>query len=129
MAIVAFVQQNGAEAQSDLEKAMKLNPSDPFNYVLLGSLRNDEYQRAAQSHKGMPDGPAKEEMFKKATGLMDQIIDTYAHAVALSEGKPGYEKLHDQVLQDLTAYYKYRHQNSTEGLQQLIDKYKSLAKP
>jgi tetratricopeptide (TPR) repeat protein len=129
MAIIAFVQQNTAEAQSNLEKAIKLNPSDPFNYVLLGSLTNEEYQRIAQTHKSMPDGKSKDDMFKKATELLDKVIDTYAHAVALSEGKSGYEQLHSQVLQDLTAYYKYRHNSSTEGLQQLIDKYKMPAKP
>ena len=129
MAIIALLQQNTAESQSNLEKAMKLNPSDPFNYVLLGSITNDEYQRVAQSHKGMSDGKSKDDMFKKATELLDKVIDTYAHAVALSEGKSGYEQLHSQVLQDLTAYYKYRHNNSTEGLQQLIDKYKMPAKP
>jgi menaquinone-dependent protoporphyrinogen IX oxidase len=129
MAIIALLQQNAAESQSNVEKAIKLNPSDPFNYVLLGSLTNDEYQRVAQSHKGMPDGKAKDDMFKKATELLDKVIDSYAHAVALSEGKSGYEKLHSQVLEDLTAYYKYRHNNSTEGLQQLIDKYKMPAKP
>jgi tetratricopeptide (TPR) repeat protein len=129
MAIIALLQQNAAESQNNLEKAMKLNPSDPFNYVLLGSLTNDEYQRVAQTHKNMPDGKAKDDMFKKATELLDKVIDTYAHAVALSEGKSGYEKLHSQVLEDLTAYYKYRHNSSTEGLQQLIDKYKMPAKP
>jgi len=29
-----------------------------------------------------------------------------------------------QLTTDLTDYYKFRHNNSTEGLQQLIDKYK-----
>ena len=129
MAIIALVQQNAAEAQSSLEKAIKLNPSDPFNYALLGSVTNDEYQRIAQTHKNMPDGKSKDDMFKKATELIDKVIDIYAHAAALSEAKPGYEQLHTQVLQDLTAYYKYRHNSSTEGLQQLIEKYKMPAKP
>ena len=30
-------------------------------------------------------------------------------------------------MQPLTAYYKYRHNGSTDGMQQLIDKYKKPA--
>jgi len=29
------------------------------------------------------------------------------------------------MMADLTSYYKYRHNNSVEGMQQLIDKYKT----
>jgi hypothetical protein len=32
-------------------------------------------------------------------------------------------------LQAVTPYYKIRHNGSTEGLHQLIDKYKTPAKP
>jgi hypothetical protein len=42
----------------------------------------------------------------------------------LSKGKPLYQQLHDQILQDLQSYYAYRHGGSTDGMQQLIDKYK-----
>jgi len=55
---------------------------------------------------------------------MDEVIEFFAHAVGLSEGKAAYQQLHDQILQDLQAYYKYRHGGSIDGLQQLIDKYK-----
>jgi hypothetical protein len=47
----------------------------------------------------------------------------YAQAVAMSEGKTGFEQMHEQLLASLTGYYKYR-KGSTDGMQQLIDKYK-----
>lgn len=124
MAIISLMQQDLSDAQGKLEKAVKLNPADPFNYVLLASIVNDDYQKTAEAYKKMVDGKAKDDMRAKVTQLMDKVIDLYAHAVALSEGKAGYEKLHDQSLEDMTPYYKYRHQNSTEGLQKLIDGYK-----
>jgi len=124
MAIISLMQQNPTEAQGRLEKAVKLNASDPFNYMLLGSIANDDYQKTAQTYKGMPDGKVKDEMLQKINGLLDKVIDHYAHAVGLSEGKPAYQQFHDQILQDLTSYYRYRHNNSTEGLQKLIDGYK-----
>ena len=53
----------------------------------------------------------------------------YARAIALSEGNAALAAVRQQYLQDLEAYYKYRHNNSTEGMQQLIDKYKVTPKP
>ncbi|MGH9425663.1 MAG: hypothetical protein ACRD2L_05070, partial [Terriglobia bacterium] len=70
-----------------------------------------------------------EETLKRATELMDQAIDLYARALAASAGKPEHKPLQDQILQAITPYYKYRHNGSTDGLQQLIDKYKTSASP
>jgi hypothetical protein len=129
MAVISLMDHNATDAQANLGKAMKLNPSDPFNYVLSAGVVNDEYQRTAQTYKTMPESKAKTDMLQRATDLLDNVIDLQAHAVALSEGRPEYQKLHDQELSDLTIYFKYRHHNATDGLQQLIDKYKPAAKP
>ena len=128
-AILALMTGNSAEAKSRLEKAVTLDPAEAFNYVLLGSIANDEYQKLAEIQKSMPSGPQKTEALKRATEMMDKVIDFYAHGVAASEGKPEYKQIHDQLLQDLTPYYKYRHNQSTDGLQELIDKYKTPPKP
>ncbi len=129
MGILAMVGGNLSEAKIRLERSVALDPSEPFNYVLLGSMLNDEYQQLAQSHKSMPEGKQKEETLKKATDVLDRVIDLFARAVGASQGRQEYQQLHIQILQDLTPYYKYRHNGSTEGLQQLIDKYKPAAKP
>ena len=66
----------------------------------------------------------KDSVLKQALAKMDEVVDMFAHAVGLSEGDAASQVLHDQTLQDLQAYYKYRHGGSADGLQQLIDKYK-----
>lgn len=124
VAIVSLMERKPAEAQGNLEKAAKLNPGDPYNHMLLGSIANDEYQTLAETYKNMPAGKAQAETLQKINVLLDQVIDHYAHGVALSEGKPLYQQFHDQLLQDLTSYYRYRHNNSSDGLQKLIDGYK-----
>lgn len=129
MGVIALISGNRAEAKTRLEKALALDPAEPFSHVLIGSMVNEEYQQLAQTHMSMPESKMKEDTLKKATELLDKVIDIYAHAVAAAEGKPEYQQIREQVLQDLTAYYKFRNKQSTEGLQQLIDKYKTPAKP
>jgi tetratricopeptide (TPR) repeat protein len=122
--LLALMTNNKAEAKAKLDKALALNPNDPFTFVLLGTMVEADYEKFAEQHKAQSPGPLKDELLNQAHGKMDEIIDLYAHAVALSEGKPEYKNLHDQILEALQTYYKYRHKGSTDGLQQLTDKYK-----
>ena len=124
MAIISLMEQNPTDAQAKIEKSATLNPADPFNHALLGSIVNDEYQKLANTYKNMPDGKSKDDMLVKANAMLDKVIDYYARGIALSEGKPQYQQFHDQLLQDLAPYYRYRHNGSTDGLQQLIDSFK-----
>lgn len=117
-----------ADARPRLEKAIQLNPTEPTAYVFLGGLIDDEYRTVAESYQLMKEGPEKNAALKKATELMDQVIDHYAHALGLASGRPEYKTLYDQVLESITPYYRYRYK-STAGLQPLIDKYKTPAKP
>jgi tetratricopeptide (TPR) repeat protein len=119
--------REGAKAR--LAKAAELAPTDAFNYLLLAGILNDEYQDAAKRYQSMPSGPPKDEELKKILAFLDQVIDAYAHTIALAEGNERLAPVRQQYLQDLEAYYKYRHNNSTTGMQQLIDKYKVPAKP
>lgn len=123
LGLVSFLSGNKADAKVKLEKAASLNATDPVTFMLLGSMVNEEYQQLAEKHKTMSAGPVKDDTLKEAHAKMDQVIEAFARAVALSEGNPQYQRLHDQLKQDLTAYYKYR-KGTTDGLQQLIDKYK-----
>jgi tetratricopeptide (TPR) repeat protein len=129
MGILSLVTGKPAEAKTRFEKAAALNPAEPTSYALLGNVFEDEYQQLAQAHRTMPEGKQKEETLKRATELMDKVIDLYARFLGASAGKPEHKQLQDQILQAITPYYKYRHNGSTDGLQQLIDKYKAPAKP
>jgi hypothetical protein len=124
MGILELVKGNSAGAKTRLAKASELAPADPFNYLLLSGMLNDEYQNEAQQYRAMPNGPPKDEELKKVLALLDQVIDSYAHLIALAEGNERLAAVRQQYLQDLESYYKYRHNGSTEGMKQLIDKYK-----
>jgi len=125
LGIISYLTQNKADARVKLDKAVSLKSTDPVTYMLLGGMIDEEYQELAKKYQSMSGGPLKEETLKEAHAKLDQAIELYAQAVALSSGQPAYQQLHDQLRQNLESYYKYRHNNSTIGLQELIDKYKN----
>lgn len=124
--LVSLVSGNTSDALAKLQKAVGLNPSDPVTHYLMGTVRNEEYVKLATQIKTMSAEAQKKEI-PKVNALLDEIIDHYAHTVALAEGMKEHEQLRAQVVNDMTSYYKYRHNGSTDGLQQLIDKYKKPA--
>jgi len=129
MGIIEMVKGDRAATQARLTKATELDPKDPFNYLLLSGTLNDDYQESAKRFQAMPEGPAKTAELQKILASLDRVIDSYAHFIALSEGVARFDSVRQQEMHDLENYYKYRHNNSTAGLQQLIDKYKTPAKP
>jgi hypothetical protein len=124
VAMLAQAAGDKADAKAKLTTAIGMNPRDPINYVLLSEIANGEYQRLVQMHKAAAAGAEKDALLKQAEAQMDEVIDAYAHAVALTEGDAQYDTLRTGLKADLESYYKYRHGNSTDGLQALIDKYK-----
>jgi hypothetical protein len=128
MGILHFVKGNRAETKTSLKRAAELAPSDPFNHMLVAQVLNDEYEEAAKHNGTISDASARSEDMKKVLVMMDQVIDAYAQFIALAEGHDRLNEARAQFAQDLERYYKYRHRGSTEGMQQLIDKYK-VAKP
>jgi hypothetical protein len=73
----------------------------------------------------MPEGEAKQEAKTTLEVALDSMIDTYARAVGLASGRVEYQTLLQQVIPDLTAYYKYRHNQSIKGLRELINRYRT----
>ena len=129
MGIIEMVKGDRAATQARLTKATELDPKDPFNYLLLSGTLNDDYQESAKRFQAMPEGPAKTAELQKVLASLDRVIDSYAHFIALSEGVARFDSVRQQEMQDLERYYKYRHNNSTAGMQELISRYKTPAKP
>ena len=123
-AILYLGKGNTDEAKTRLSKATTLRPDDPSNYALLGRVMHADYVTQMEAYEGLPEGRQKEETLKKLDALLDSIIDAYARAAGLALGRQEYQHLMQQVVPDLTTYYKYRNNQSTKGLQQLIHKYR-----
>ncbi|HEX8556943.1 MAG TPA: hypothetical protein VF668_02515 [Pyrinomonadaceae bacterium] len=109
-----------------LEKAAANNSTDPGVYLLLSEMHNDEYEMRAKEYQ-VTSTAEKATAMKRVEEQLDKVIDSYARAVAVTEGNAQYQPVNAALKQDLERYYKFRHKNSTDGMQQLIDKYKRPA--
>ena len=121
--VIAFRAGDEDVAQKHLEQAAALKHPDPIVYLILSDIATKEYNLLAREH-AVAAPAEKAERLKKAEAGLDLLIERYAQVMAVTEGQPQYDAARAQVKQDLENYYKFRHKGSTEGLQQLIDKYK-----
>jgi hypothetical protein len=122
-AILYLAAENTEEAKARLKRASELSPQDPSNFALFGRIINADYLSQLKSYEEMPEGKPKQEALKKLEVLLDSVIDAYARAAGLATGRAEYQALLQQVILDLTTYYKYRYK-STKGLPQLINQYR-----
>jgi tetratricopeptide (TPR) repeat protein len=118
-----------AEAAQQCKEAISLKSNSVLAYLVLAKMRNDEYENEARLFQSMPDGQAKNDQLKKAQTMLDTVIDAYAQAIAVSESNVDFQQVGQKFLQDLESYYRFRHNNSTKGMQELIDKYKAPGRP
>ena len=123
-AILYLASGNTKEAKSRLEKATTLSPQDPGNFALLGRVINADYVAQLKTYDSLAEGKGKQETARQLDSLLDRVIETYARAAALATGRAEYQTLLQQVIPDLTTYYKQRNEGSIKGLQQLINRYK-----
>jgi len=115
---------NGKQAFTYFEKAVKVNPKDVNSWAMMGFITNQNYQDLAKKYV-IAEGAEQEKLRKEAEVELDKVIDFYARVVAMTDGDAAQANLNTQIRGDLESYYKYRHKNSTDGLQALIDKYKT----
>ncbi|MDQ2975218.1 MAG: hypothetical protein M3R69_07385 [Acidobacteriota bacterium] len=125
--VLALKSGDNAGARTKLEKAAALKSIDPVVYAILGQMKDEEYAAMAAKYQAMPDSAAKQTMLQTVQDQMDKVIAYYAQAMALAGDKPEFVQLKTQLKPGLEEYYKFRHNGSLEGLQQLIDKNKATA--
>ena len=122
-AILYLAAGNSQEAKSRLEKASTLSPNDPGNFALLGRVVSADYVTELRAYESMPEGKSKQDEGKRLDALLDAMIDNYARAAGLATGRVEYQTLLQQVIPDLTTYYKRRNGGSIKGLRELIRQY------
>jgi hypothetical protein len=122
--LLAYLANDKAKAKDSLEKSAGLDPYDLSTLAMLGNIANDEYNELAKRYQT----ERKSDLLNKALEKMDEVIDWYARGVAAAEGNPQMQAMRQQMLEQLKQYYEFRHDGKSDGLQELINKYKKPAK-
>ncbi|HYX41679.1 MAG TPA: hypothetical protein VE821_08280 [Pyrinomonadaceae bacterium] len=104
------------------ESAVKQTPD--VYARLAAAYAKSQYEPLANDYAARYAGkeatPESQAALAKIYPVLDRIIDAYARAVALSRDEPQYNATRARWLQELTELYKSRHDNSTDGLNDLI---------
>jgi tetratricopeptide (TPR) repeat protein len=115
-----------------LKKSAELDPSDPVTFYLIGeALKLGKYARLRESYdKLTPEekvAEAGKQLLQQVDEVVDQMIEMYARTVAISEANASLQALNQEARKVLESFYRYRHNDTTEGLEELIKKYKPSA--
>jgi tetratricopeptide (TPR) repeat protein len=115
-------------AIEQLKRASELDPKDPTNFERIGdTLQAGKYVKLFDTYKKLTDDEKVADqgkaLLEQVNQVVDQMIETYAHAVALAEADAKFQAVAQRARATLVGFYKYRH-NSTDGLEELIKKYK-----
>jgi tetratricopeptide (TPR) repeat protein len=118
--VILFANNNKVAAKEKFEKAAGLDPYDPNTLLMLSGVLNEEYTKLAERYQA----EKKQALLNEALQKMDELIEWLARAVAATEGNAQHQAVNGQVMEQLKNYYTFRHEGKTDGLKELIQKYK-----
>ncbi|MCI0487003.1 MAG: hypothetical protein L0229_10425 [Blastocatellia bacterium] len=118
-------------------KAASLDPSKPIHFFDVGRLHQKKYVQAVAAYNKFTDEqkqapedqmlPEVKAAFDEVNKQVDKVIDSWARFVALTANKTEWITTRDQVNGELVKLYNYRHPDTPDGLQKLIDQYRTGA--
>ncbi len=118
--VILFVGNDKPGAKDKLEKAVGLDPYDPPTLLMLVSISSDEYNQIGERYQA----EKKQALLDQALQKMDELIDWLARTAAATEGNAQFQAVNGQAMEQLKSYYAYRHEGKTDGMKELIQKYK-----
>jgi len=115
-AVPAFIKT--AQIDSDRRTA-------PSTYYYLAlAYQNGPYKRLSDDYSkkfgNQPESPEGKAALENVNKVVDKMIDAYARAIALAQKDPAQASAMAQWQARLTQFYKFRHDNSDVGLNELI---------
>jgi hypothetical protein len=122
------VKTNPTEALNALIKSVQMETDlkkDPWNYYFIGvSYETGPYANLSAAYKAKYPGKDVTTESKLAleniNQVVDRMIDAYARAVALAGTDPKYQVNKKDWLEALSTWYKYRHNQTDAGLNEMI---------
>ena len=132
------IDEHNKSADKSLEhyhQAATLDPTTARYFFNCGRLHQDRYVAAAQKYQGFSQeqrtaaepAPEVKAALDEVNKEADGVINCWARFLALKSDYS--EDTKKKVMAALTDLYKYRHNDSTDGLQKLIDDNKTSPTP
>jgi hypothetical protein len=122
------VKTNPTEALNALIKSVQLETDlkkDPWNYYFIGaSYESGPYATLSSDYKtkyaGKDETTESKLALENINQVIDRMVDAYARAVALAGTDAKYQVNKKDWLEALSTWYKYRHNQSDAGLNEMI---------
>ncbi len=122
------VKTNPTEALNALIKSVQLETDlkkDPLNYYYIAfSYENGPYAALSADYKtrfaGKDETPESKLALENINQVIDRIVDAYARAVALTGNDAKLVASKKEWLDTLGTWYKFRHNASDAGLNEMI---------
>ena len=122
------VKTNPNDALKAMIKSVQLETDlkkDPWNYYYIGaSYESGPYATLSADYKtrfaGKDETPESKLALENVNQVVDRMIDAYARAVALAGTDAKYQAQKKDWLDAASAWYKYRHNQSDTGLNEMI---------
>lgn len=115
-ALSTFIKK--AQFETDLKK-------DPWTYYFIAAAyESGPYTKLSADYKakfeGKDETPESKLALENINQVVDRMIDAYARAVALAGNDPKYQAHKKEWIEDLSTWYKFRHNQSDAGMNELI---------
>lgn len=113
--LTSFVKK--AQFETDLKK-------DPWTYTFIAAAyESGPYTKLSADYKacceGKDESPQSKLLLENINQVVDRMVDAYARAVALAID-PKYAINKKQWMEELSTWYKFRHNDKVDGLPELI---------
>ena len=135
LAIIEEKNKNMDKALEYHAKAGTLEPTNAAHFLACGRIHQDRYLKAVEKYQAVPEAektapepkPEVKAALEDVNKTADAVIDCWARFLGMTATKNDFGAVRGQVEKALVDLYKYRHPESPDGLQKLIDHYRSGA--
>ncbi|HSB12506.1 MAG TPA: hypothetical protein VLM38_23660 [Blastocatellia bacterium] len=133
LAVIYDHDKNTDKALAEYNKAAEAEPANSAYFFHCGRIHNEKYAAAAQKYQAIPEAdreaaepkPEVKAALEEVNKQADAVITCWARFLGLTADKKDVnQQVRAQIEKALTDLYKYRHNDSTDGLQKLIDQNK-----
>jgi hypothetical protein len=122
------LEQDPAAALGSLIKAAQFESAlkkSPYTYAYIaGAYEAGPYAKQSDAYKstyqGKDETPESKLALANINQLIDRMIDAYARAVAAAGTDPKFEAKKKEWMESLSTWYKYRHNQSDVGMNDMV---------